>query len=189
MKWDMQTYLLQHFGQKSEALLLEQAALFKKCIDRIQNQSDSQRKTMIKTILPRVALYQALQKNGYSQTESKEIVKGYMHYQLAPMVKTLKWMDRYVPFSFVLFQKIGVGSTKKDNWIIENLQQRNHRFSFNVVECLWYNTCVENDCPELCTAFCDNDIYIYGDLTNTVFKRTQTIASGGACCDFLYEKR
>jgi len=188
VKRDMQTFLLQRFGQKSKKLLSEQASLFKECVINIRNKSDSQRKTMTKTILPRVALYKALQKNGFPEAEAKEIVKDYMHFQLTPMVKTLKWVDRYLPFSFALLQKIGSGSSKNDSWRIENLQRGKNRFSFDVIDCLWYNTCMENDCSELCSTFCDNDIYLYGDLVNTAFNRTQTIASGGKVCDFVYEK-
>jgi len=188
MKRDMQTFLLQRFGQKGNKLLSEQESLFKECVGNIRNKSNSQRKTMTKTILPRVALYKALLKSGFPEVEAKEIVKDYMHFQLAPMLKTLKWVDRNLPFSFALLQKIGSGSAKNDNWKIENLQRGKSHFSFDVIDCLWFNTCMENGCPELCNTFCDNDIYLYGDLLNTVFNRTQTIASSGNACDFMYKR-
>ena len=188
MQHNMQTFLLQRFGKKSIELLLAQESLLDKYVSSIRNKSASQRKTMIKTILPRVALYKALQKNGFSPEESKGIVKDYMHFQLASMLKMLKWVDRYIPFSFSLLQKIGSRSSKKDNWRIENVQQGKRRFSFDVIDCLWYNTCIENDCAELCSAFCNNDIYLYGNLVNTAFVRTQTLAAGGKLCDFIYEK-
>jgi hypothetical protein len=84
---------------------------------------------------------------------------------------------------------MGSGSVSADNWITENVRVDKDVFSFDIVVCLWYNTCVESGCPELCRAFCENDIFLYGGLANVDFIRTQTIASGGSKCDFCYKNK
>ncbi|MBQ8603343.1 MAG: L-2-amino-thiazoline-4-carboxylic acid hydrolase [Oscillospiraceae bacterium] len=34
--------------------------------------------------------------------------------------------------------------------------------------------------------FCDSDIYCYGNLPGIKFERTQTLGTGGSCCDFSF---
>ena len=56
-------------------------------------------------------------------------------------------------------------------------------------KCLWNTACVENDCEELCSLFCDVDDITYGGLKKIVFKRTKTLGYGGDCCDFHFYKK
>lgn len=43
-------------------------------------------------------------------------------------------------------------------------------------------------CPELMRVFCDSDFATYGDLPGIRFDRTQTLGTGGNCCDFKFTK-
>lgn len=43
-------------------------------------------------------------------------------------------------------------------------------------------------CPELMRVFCDSDFATYGDLPGIRFERTQTLGTGGNCCDFKFTK-
>lgn len=44
-------------------------------------------------------------------------------------------------------------------------------------------------CPEACRFFCECDNYAFGDLKKVGFRRTQTLGTGGDCCDFHFYKK
>lgn len=62
-------------------------------------------------------------------------------------------------------------------------------YQYNITKCLWYDACVENDCPELCKIFCDVDNVIYGSMQKVKFVRKGTLGTGSECCDFCYLNR
>lgn len=189
MKQKIQGYLSQKHGERGALIYTAQQRIFAECVRNIQGKSLSQKKTMVNVILPRVALYKAFMENGMSQEEAKQKTGDYMEFQVIPVAKKFQALDKCLPFFFTLFKKIFASTVKKDNWIVENLAQSNHQFSLDIVDCLWYNTCVENGCPELCEIFCHADITLYGHLKNTEFLRQGTIASGCDRCDFCFKKR
>jgi hypothetical protein len=100
MKRNMETYLNTHCGERAPKLLADPKSFFDTAVSKITNKSDSQRKTLLEKILPRIALYKALQKNGYSSTEAFDLVEGFMRFQLTPMVNMLKKVDRCAVFIF-----------------------------------------------------------------------------------------
>lgn len=60
-------------------------------------------------------------------------------------------------------------------------------FRMDITQCPYHKYLIELMCPEINPLFCDNDIYTYGNLPGLKFTRTQTIGSGGECCDFKLE--
>lgn len=64
MKSNMQNYLVQQYNDRGEKIFARQQHIFKDCVSQIKNKTESQRKTMITKILPRIALYKALLEDG-----------------------------------------------------------------------------------------------------------------------------
>lgn len=60
-------------------------------------------------------------------------------------------------------------------------------YKMDIIECPYHKYLSEQGCPELNILFCDNDVYMYGNLPKLKFTRTQTIGAGGELCDFKME--
>lgn len=58
-------------------------------------------------------------------------------------------------------------------------------FNATIIKCLWYTTCVENGCSNLCSLFCDIDDITYSGHKKIGFSRTKTLAYDEDCC-YLY---
>lgn len=63
-------------------------------------------------------------------------------------------------------------------------------FSRDMTVCPYFETCKKYGCPEITQFFCKSDDITYGNLhPKLVWARTQTLGTGGECCDFrLYVK-
>lgn len=58
-------------------------------------------------------------------------------------------------------------------------------FSRDMTVCPYYETCKRYGCPEITQFFCKSDDITYGNLhPKLVWGRTQTLGTGGECCDF-----
>ena len=64
------------------------------------------------------------------------------------------------------------------------------KFARDMTVCPYYETCKKYGCPEITQFFCKSDDVLYGNLhPKLVWGRTQTLGTGGECCDFrLYIK-
>ena len=64
------------------------------------------------------------------------------------------------------------------------------KFARDMTVCPYYETCKKYSCPEITQFFCKSDDVVYGNLhPKLVWGRTQTLGTGGECCDFrLYIK-
>lgn len=60
---------------------------------------------------------------------------------------------------------------------------------FDILECPYCKYMKELECPELGPGFCKSDEYIYGNLKDFSFERTQTLATGGEKCDFCMRRK
>lgn len=59
------------------------------------------------------------------------------------------------------------------------------RFAVDMTRCPYMETCARYGCPELTQFACRADDVTYGSLhPNLVWARTQTLGTGGTCCDF-----
>lgn len=60
---------------------------------------------------------------------------------------------------------------------------------FDILDCPYCRYLKELGCPELGPGFCKSDEYVYGNLDDFVFERTQTLATGGEKCDFCMRRK
>lgn len=60
--------------------------------------------------------------------------------------------------------------------------------AFHVTKCPYKDYCERYGCGEIVRVFCKNDEYAYGNLPGIRFIRTQTLGTGGNCCDFRLKR-
>lgn len=167
----------------------EQNNILDKIILNAFNKTKNQLKTLKNTILPRIALYKALNNYGFSMEDSNNHMKNYMlNYIDKSKHNSMVKMEK-VPGFYSLYSKIFLKIMRKTD--LQQSKQKHDAKSFDVTitKCLWHQACVENECPELCRLFCDVDNITYGELNKIGFTRTQTLGYGGDCCDFHFFKK
>lgn len=153
------------------------------------NKTKNQLKTLKNTILPRIALYKALNNYSFSMEDSNNHMKNYMLNYIAKSKHNSMVKMEKVPGFYSLYSKMFLKIMRKTD--LQQSKQKHDAKSFDVTitKCLWHQACVENECPELCRLFCDVDNITYGELNKIGFTRTQTLGYGGDCCDFHFFKK
>lgn len=167
----------------------EQNNILDKIILNAFNKTKNQLKTLKNTILPRIALYKALNNYGFSMEDLNNHMKNYMLNYIAKSKHNSMVKMEKVPGFYSLYSKIFLKIMRKTD--LQQSKQKHDAKSFDVTitKCLWHQACVENECPELCRLFCDVDNITYGELNKIGFTRTQTLGYGGDCCDFHFFKK
>ena len=171
-------------GKEVMAESREQAAAF---LAASEETSPSRREIMRTTILPRVAVYTVLKCRGL---DAEKLMEKYLREVQGPTARDqyagLEWVPRFFEIFRWAFRKATASSDAWDS----TFEAEKDRFDLTIRKCLWYDTCVECGCPEACRFFCECDNYSFGELKKVGFRRTQTLGTGGDCCDFhFYKKR
>ena len=186
---DIKKYLISELGEdKGNKLFTKQEKVLKEIISSIKDKSKNQRKTLINTILPRIAIYKAL-KEEFQEEKVYEYMQKYMIDIVAKEKHELTAKMEKIPGFYRIYSKIFLRVVKKtDLW--ESTQEHGKDY-FNVTmhKCLWHTACKENGCEELCRLFCDVDNITYGNLKKIGFSRTKTLGYGNDCCDFHFYKK
>ena len=140
------------------------------------------------TILPRIALYKALNE-FYNQDESYAIMKKYMYEVIGKSKnKSMIKMEK-VPCFYFLYSKIFIHIMKTTDLQKSNTEYDKKYYNVTITKCLWHDACVENGCLELCRLFCDVDNITYDGLKKIGFSRTKTLGYGNDECDFHFYKK
>lgn len=185
----IQAFLVEKCGaDKGNALFDRQRKTLRALMRTAENKSKSQRKTLIQTILPRIALYRALSEY-FSEDAAYEFLRSYMLDKIAAEKHaSMRKMER-VPCFYAIYSSIFLRIMRSTD--LQESTQKHGRDSFDVTitKCLWHTACVENGCEELCRLFCDVDDVTYGGLRKIGFTRTQTLGCGGDCCDFHFFRK
>lgn len=173
----------------AQKIFNEQNNILDKIILNAFNKTKNQLKTLKNTILPRIALYKALNNYCFSMEDSNNHMKNYMLNYIAKSKHNSMVKMEKVPGFYSLYSKIFLKIMRKTD--LQQSKQKHDAKSFDVTitKCLWHQACVENECPELCRLFCDVDNITYGELNKIGFTRTQTLGYGGDCCDFHFFKK
>lgn len=175
--------------EAAQKIFDEQNNILDKIILNTFNKTKNQLKTLKNTILPRIALYKALNNYGFSMEDSNNHMKNYMLNYIAKSKHNSMVKMEKVPGFYSLYSKIFLKIMRKTD--LQQSKQKHDAKSFDVTitKCLWHQACIENECPELCRLFCDVDNITYGELNKIGFTRTQTLGYGGDCCDFHFFKK
>ena len=186
----IKAFLIEEFGEdQGSALFARQEETLNALVAGENGKSQSQMKTLIQTILPCIALYKALAKNGLSQDAAYRHVQKYMIDKVAAQKHASTAKMEAVPGFYAIYSHVFLRIMRKaDLW--ESTQKRTpDSFDVTIKKCLWHTACEENGCAELCRLFCDSDNVTYGGLKKIGFARTKTLGYGGDCCDFHFFRK
>ena len=183
-------FLNEEFGKaKGQELFNKQEIILDEIIKNIKDKSENQKKTLIQTILPRIALYKAMLQDGLQVDDVYKHMQKYMMNIVAKQKHLSMVKMEKVPFFYFLYSKIFLKVVRKtDLWESSQEHGKNY-FNVTMKKCLWHTACVENGCAELCHLFCDVDNVTYGKLKKLGFSRTKTLGYDGDCCDFHFYKK
>ena len=183
-------FLAEEFGiDRGDALFAKQEKALGELIENTKNKSANQMKTLIQTILPRIALYKVLLKEDFSAENVYEYMRKYMLGKVAAKKHSSTAKMELIPGFYSIYSNIFLKIMRTTD-LQESVQKHGKGyFDITVTKCLWHSACVENDCSELCRLFCDVDDVTYGGLKKIGFARTKTLGYGGDCCDFHFLKK
>lgn len=178
-------FLVEGFGNdRGEKLFEKQDKALGDIIGNTKGKTENQMKTLIQTILPRIALYKSLQAEGLSEDDVYKYMRKYMLEIVAAKKHSSTAKMEIVPGFYAIYSKVFLKIMRTTD-LQESVQEHGKDyFNVTITKCLWHTACVENGCEELCRLFCDVDDVTYGGLKKIGFTRTKTLGYGGACCDF-----
>lgn len=183
-------FLLQEFGNvKGNEIFSLQEKSFDRILQGTSGKTKSQMRTLVQTILPRIALYKALKESGLPENEVRIHMQKYMLGVVAAKKHAATQRMEIFPGFYAVYSKIFLKIMRTTD-LQESTQKSGKNFyDITITRCLWHTACAENGCPELCGLFCDVDDVTYGGLKKIGFSRTKTLGRGGDCCDFHFFKK
>lgn len=181
----IKAFLAESFGNdRVEKLFEMQDKALGDIIGNTKGKTENQMKTLIQTILPRIALYKSLQAEGLSEDDVYKYMRKYMLEIVAAKKHSSTTKMEIVPGFYAIYSKVFLKIMQTTD-LQESVQEHGKDyFNVTITKCLWHTACVENGCEELCRLFCDVDDVTYGGLKKIGFTRTKTLGYGGDCCDF-----
>lgn len=186
----IKAYLIEELGaDKGNALFDKQEKQLDTLIKNTTGKMENQMKTLIQTILPRIALYKAMQNEGFSQEDTVEYMRKYMIDKVAAKKHASTAKMEKVPGFYSIYSNIFLKIMRTTDLQVSTQKCGEGFYDVTITKCLWHTACVENGCAELCRLFCDVDDVTYGGLKKIGFTRTKTLGYGGDCCDFHFYKK
>ena len=153
----IKVFLIQTFGGSRGGLLFSrQEKILDRLIKTAANRSKNQMKTLVQTILPRIALYKVLQTELPAE-ETFTHMRTYMMDWVAAEKHAFTVKMESVPGFYRIYSYCFLKIMRtSDLWESTQEHDKTH-FSASITKCLWHTACQENGCPELCPLFCDVD--------------------------------
>ena len=170
------------FDARLAALRAEQASASKEKKEHLERQ-----------ILPGIAAYEVLQTIMLKE-EALQTVHGYVEQRARKQKKAFLALMR-IPGLYRSVPKIFCTETPKlfgetAGFAATEIQTGGGVWCIDMTKCPYHDACVQHDCPELCTCFCDSDDITYDGLHPKLYwHRTKTLGRGGDCCDFCLRLR
>lgn len=186
----IKSYLIAELGEeKGKALFDSQSEMLNTIIENTKNKTENQMKMLTGTILPRIALYKALQKDGFSEEDVHRYMQKYMLEIVAAKKHSSTAKMELFPGFYSIYSKTFLKIMKTTDLQVSTQNSGKDFYDVTITKCLWHTACVENGCEELCRLFCDVDDVTYGGLKKIGFTRTKTLGYGGDCCDFHFFRK
>lgn len=186
----IKAFLTEKFGNdKGKNLFNKQEIILNELIKNIKDKSENQMKVLVQTILPRIALYKVLAKDGFSEEDAYKYMQKYMIDKVATKKHSSTAKMEIIPGFYSIYSNIFLKIMRRTD-LQESVQNYGKDyFDVTIKKCLWHTACVENGCEKLCRLFCDVDDVTYGGLRKIGFTRTKTLGYCGDCCDFHFYKK
>lgn len=186
----IKAFLIEEFGEsKANTLFHSQEKTLDTLIENTKNKSENQMKTLVQTVLPRIALYKTLSKDSLSKEDVYAYMRKYMLDKVAAKKHASTAKMELVPGFYSIYSHIFLKIMRTTD-LQESVQSHTKdSYDVTITKCLWHTACQENGCEELCRLFCDVDDVTYGGLKKIGFTRTQTLGYGGDCYDFHFFRK
>lgn len=186
----IKSYLTAELGEENgNSLFDSQSEILNTIIESTKGKTENQMKMLIGTILPRIALYKALQKDGFSEEDVHRYMQKYMLDIVAAKKHSSTAKMELFPGFYSIYSKTFLKIMKTTDLQVSTQNSGKDFYDVTITKCLWHTACVENGCEELCRLFCDVDDVTYGGLKKIGFTRTKTLGYGGDCCDFHFFRK
>lgn len=186
----IKTFLIEEFGvDNGKELFNNQEIMLNELIKNTKNKSENQMKTLVQTILPRIALYKVLSEEDFSEENIYQYMRKYMIDKVAKKKHSSTAKMELIPGFYSIYSNIFLKIMRTTDLQESEQNQGKNYYDITIKKCLWHTACVENDCSNLCRLFCDVDDVTYGGLKKIGFTRTKTLGYGGDCCDFHFFKK
>lgn len=186
----IKSYLTAELGEENgNSLFDSQSEILNTIIESTKSKTENQMKMLIGTILPRIALYKALQKDGFSEEDVHRYMQKYMLDIVAAKKHSSTAKMELFPGFYSIYSKTFLKIMKTTDLQVSTQNSGKDFYDVTITKCLWHTACVENGCEELCRLFCDVDDVTYGGLKKIGFTRTKTLGYGGDCCDFHFFRK
>lgn len=181
----IKAFLAESFGNDRGGKLFEmQDKALGEIIGNTKGKTENQMKTLIQTILPRIALYKSFIASGLSDDDVYKYMRKYMLEIVAAKKHSSTVKMEIVPGFYAIYSRVFLKIMRTTD-LQESVQEHGKDyFNVTITKCLWHTACVENGCEEIGRLFCDVDDVTYGGLKKIGFTRTKTLGYGGDCCDF-----
>lgn len=186
----IKSYLIAELGEdKGNSLFDRQSEILDTIIENTKGKTENQMKMLIGTILPCIALYKALQKDGFSEEDVHRYMQKYMLDIVAAKKHSSTAKMELFPGFYSIYSKTFLKIMQTTDLQVSTQNSGKDFYDVTITKCLWHTACVENGCEELCRLFCDVDDVTYGGLKKIGFTRTKTLGYGGDCCDFHFFRK
>lgn len=183
-------YEMQKIFSESEVKIFWNNAekTFTELIEKEPSGSDAINRHTHVSIFPAIAVYKAVFEK-YPEKAMAVLEKG----AASVAQKAGEKYSRILKFPIVKYVFLNIFSkgVKKGfgsdaGFSHEFISHSNKKLEFNVTKCPYQHYCKKYGCSEIVHIFCKNDEYAYGNLPYIRFIRTQTLGTGGKCCDFKF---
>lgn len=186
----IKTFLIEEFGvDNGKELFNKQEIMLNELIKNTKNKSENQMKTLVQTILPRIALYKVLSEEDFSEENIYQYMRKYMIDKVAKKKHSYTAKMELVPGFYSIYSKIFLKIMRTTDLQESEQNEGKNYYDITIKKCLWHTDCVENSCANLCRLFCDVDDVTCGGLEKIGFTRTKTLGYDGDCCDLHFYKK
>lgn len=146
---------------------------------------------MDKSILPTIAMYLAFKECVTTNEQAYEVTLDIVQI-MARKTKKENQLIGKMPFGYAVFKlfckRIIATQYPKEGWDIQWITYDNKEMHFDYSRCIYMDTTMKYNCPELCPVFCANDDTTFaGYAPNILFERNNTIGRGSKKCDFHFK--
>lgn len=160
------------------------------CVQLCKDAPKGEEMHLNNTILPTVSIYKALQKidpeNAF--TSAHTVMMNMCESVGAVMRGLLKLPGMKSVFFWFLPKMADKMFGTACGFQFENREASKHSLKMDMTDCPYCRYAKLFGCPELTPVFCDSDFATYGNLPGIQFRRTQTLGTGGVCCDFRFTR-
>jgi hypothetical protein len=141
-------------------------------------------------ILPGLAYYRALLASGIPKEDAYKHVSAELarfSEKQRDRLKTIKnLLFLYPIFRWMAKAIISLGFPPA-GWDLAWVRNDRREIAFTMTSCVYCDVLKMHAAFELAPVFCEGDQVTYGGLEPVIlFRRTETLAGGGKCCDFRY---